>query len=210
MASFVFLLSVTAMQGCQRIPENAEGNNFLLHFFDAEASETSLENLAAVLNTTAEEYFMLPKIMNSKQFNGITSLPFNATGDCGIDNQLDVAFVRIKTNQSVKAVFYGCSLNFNRNAKIWMVDELTRKREFENEFWPDKIKSSFNSTFCKCKESRNQIENCALRKEGDEMKSKALIIVAVYIVMLIIIIVMYVCMVSKRLCIKFILFIFSI
>lgn len=192
MAFLLIFLGAVAVQGCQTIPENSERNNILVHSFDAEASHMSLEDLSVLLNTTADKY-LLHKIMNSTQIDSISSLPINATGFCGIDKQLDLVLITMRTNQSVKAVFYGCNLHFKRNVKIFLIEKGAQDKKF-NQFMSEKNNWEYNSSFCKCSEDFNRAQNCTDTSESNV--TLAMLIITVYVVVFLTL--CYACRISNR------------
>lgn len=199
MKSFVIYLGFAFFKISQVISfGQSNQKHYLVLVFDAESSQTSLEELAGLLNSTAEKYFELPKVLEPNDFNGITTVPLNGTGFCVGESEWYVDLLTVKTNQTVKAVFYGCTLHFKTDAKIIMVDEMTLEKGVDY-FKTEEINWKYKSTFCKCVAEFDLLEKRALRKElkANKMKdSLALLAVAAYVGLLLL--VLYVCRIFSR------------
>lgn len=152
----------------------------------AEFSQTSLEELTAVMNKT-KEYFILPKIFDTDEFRSLSSVISKNPGFCADDKELEIAVFTIQTQTSVNAIFYGCRSRSYTNFKLILIDKSTAKKKFD-QFSSEKINWKFNATFCKCRQDFDRIRNCALINTSDTDILFLMLIIAVYVAVLLILI----------------------
>lgn len=190
--ALILILSIQFAATCtveERLLLNktAASPNYFIH--SSEEVPDGIHQLVTLAKVLGFE-FKIPFILDSSLFRLNVETEKNLSVQCRNDSSMQVAWITIMSpvNVSIATVLYGCGLHNRKNAKIFVVNDLTMNGSTEIEFKANysRISLKFNSKICRCNERLDKfVEECL--PAVPEERGVKLKVIAVFVVFLLIV-----------------------